>query len=84
MAKSTGDTEETYAATVQSVKDAAARIEGHINHTPVHTSSAVDSMAAPGQQLLFKCEVFQKGYVRTPLGMQIYCPSVGQSTCWRV
>jgi len=51
---------EQYAATLDSVKEAAARIAPHIRHTPVHTSSAVNQLAGGKHELFFKCEIFQR------------------------
>ncbi|MCU1264189.1 MAG: Pyridoxal-5-phosphate-dependent protein [Acidobacteria bacterium] len=44
--------------TIQSIKEAAARIAGHIHHTPVMTSRAFDKVA--GKQVFFKCENLQR------------------------
>ncbi len=44
--------------TFQLIKDAAARIAGHVHHTPVMTSRAFDQVA--GKQVFFKCENLQR------------------------
>ena len=44
--------------TFQSIQEAAARIDGHIHHTPVMTSRAFDQAA--GKQVFFKCENLQR------------------------
>lgn len=43
----------------QDIKDAMKRIQGIANHTPVMTSSSIDSMT--NCNVFFKCENFQKG-----------------------
>ena len=43
----------------QDVKDAMKRIQGIANHTPVMTSSSINSMT--NCNIFFKCENFQKG-----------------------
>jgi len=48
----------TYAVTLQEIRDAARRIEGHAHRTPVLTSSAIDELT--GRKLFFKCEQFQR------------------------
>ncbi|GAQ84128.1 serine racemase [Klebsormidium nitens] len=50
----------TYAADIDSIKDAQKRIAPYAHVTPVLTSSSVDGLAK-GRSLHFKCEVFQKG-----------------------
>ncbi len=47
-----------YAASLDDVRAAAARIEGKAHRTPVITCSALDAMA--GRSLFFKCENLQK------------------------
>ncbi len=44
--------------TLDDVRGAAARIEGHAHRTPVLTSRALDALA--GRRLFFKCEPFQR------------------------
>ena len=41
-----------------SIKDAAARIHGHVRRTPVDTCSFINRLAG-GKDVLFKCELFQ-------------------------
>ena len=48
-----------YAATLASVQEAAARIQGHVIRTPVMTCSTLSRLS--GHKLFFKCENFQKG-----------------------
>lgn len=48
----------TYAASIDSIREAAKRIASYIHHTPVMTSATLDSMA--GRSLFFKCELLQK------------------------
>lgn len=48
-----------YAATLESVQEAAKRIEPYAHKTPVLTCSTLDSLS--GHELFFKCEIFQKG-----------------------
>ncbi|KAI8469135.1 MAG: serine/threonine dehydratase [Monoraphidium minutum] len=48
-----------YAASLDEIRAAAARIAPHAKVTPVLTCGSIDRIA--GRQLLFKCEVFQKG-----------------------
>jgi threonine dehydratase len=48
----------TYAADLQSIQDAARRIEGGVHRTPILTSSALDERA--GRSLFLKCENLQK------------------------
>lgn len=52
-----------YAATLDDIQAAAARIAGHGHITPVLTCSTLDRLA--GHNLHFKAEVFQKGYAVT-------------------
>lgn len=52
--------EQKYAASLDDIKAAAARIAGQAHVTPVLTSSTLDRLAG-GHNLHFKCEVFQKG-----------------------
>jgi len=47
-----------YAADLEAVRAAAARIAPHAHRTPVLTSATLDGMA--GRRLLLKCENFQK------------------------
>jgi threonine dehydratase len=49
---------DTYAATLDDVREAAKRIAGKAQRTPVMTCSALDRRA--GRALFFKCENFQK------------------------
>ncbi|MDT9599382.1 pyridoxal-phosphate dependent enzyme [Sphingosinicella rhizophila] len=44
--------------TLDLIREAAARIEGRVNRTPVMTSETLDAMA--GARLFFKCENLQK------------------------
>ena len=48
----------TYAADLDKLLAAAARIEGKAHKTPVITCQTLDAMA--GRSLYFKCELFQK------------------------
>src|SRR5205085_5523126 len=48
----------TYAADLDSVRDAARRIAGFAHRTPVMTCRTLDALA--GRRLFFKCENFQK------------------------
>lgn len=48
-----------YAASLASVREAAARIRDHVIRTPVMTCSTLDQLS--GHRLFFKCENFQKG-----------------------
>jgi threonine dehydratase len=43
---------------IEDIRQAATRIEGHVHRTPVLTCDAVDRLA--GASLFFKCENFQK------------------------
>lgn len=47
-----------FAANLESVQQAAARIRGHAHQTPVMTCQTINRMA--GRELFFKCENFQK------------------------
>src|SRR5262245_10552841 len=47
-----------YAATVEDVREAAARIAGRAHRTPVMTCATLDRLA--GRALFFKCEQWQK------------------------
>jgi serine racemase len=49
---------ENGAISLSEIKNAADKIQGHANVTPVFQCSALDAMA--GLDLYFKCEVFQK------------------------
>ena len=44
--------------TIESIKAAAARIDGHIHHTPVITSRSFNERA--GREVFFKCENLQR------------------------
>jgi threonine dehydratase len=48
----------TYAATLDQIRTAHARIQPYVHRTPVLTASSLDEMA--GRSLFFKCENFQK------------------------
>lgn len=48
----------TYAATLDQIRTAHARIQPYVHRTPVLTASSLDEMA--GRALFFKCENFQK------------------------
>src|SRR4051794_5352259 len=48
----------TYAADLDAVRDAAARIAGFVHRTPVMTSETLDRLA--GRHVYFKCENLQK------------------------
>lgn len=48
----------TYAADLDAVREAAARIAGFVHRTPVMTSETLDRVA--GRQVYFKCENLQK------------------------
>jgi threonine dehydratase/serine racemase len=48
-----------YAATIDDVRAAAARIDGRTHRTPVATCASLDARA--GRRLFFKCEHLQKG-----------------------
>jgi threonine dehydratase/serine racemase len=48
----------TYAATLDQIRTAHARIRPYVHRTPVLTASSLDEMA--GRPLFFKCENFQK------------------------
>jgi len=56
----TGDSTEGqgYAADIDSIREAQARIAPYIHRTPVLSSTSIDAMV--GKQLFFKCECFQK------------------------
>uniref|UniRef100_A0ACD5UE43 Uncharacterized protein n=1 Tax=Avena sativa TaxID=4498 RepID=A0ACD5UE43_AVESA len=47
-----------YAADINSIREAQARIAPYVHKTPVLTSTSIDTVA--GKQLFFKCECFQK------------------------
>jgi len=47
-----------YAADIDSIREAQARIAPHVHRTPVLSSTSIDAVA--GKQLFFKCECFQK------------------------
>ena len=47
-----------YAATLESISEAAERIAGSVHRTPVVTCETLDGLA--GRKLFFKCESFQK------------------------
>jgi threonine dehydratase/serine racemase len=47
-----------YAANLESMREAARRIEGHVHRTPVLTSRTLDGLA--GRSLFFKCENLQR------------------------
>ena len=47
-----------YAADIDSIREAQARIAPHVHRTPVLASTSIDAVA--GKQLFFKCECFQK------------------------
>eukprot|EP00898_Chlorokybus_atmophyticus_P003924 jgi/Chlat1/4532/Chrsp29S00335 len=54
-----------YAASLESIRQAAERIRPHVKLTPVLTSESLDRLASGGDggegvQLFFKCETFQK------------------------
>ncbi len=44
--------------TIENIKEAAARIDGHIHHTPVVTSRSFNERA--GREVFFKCENLQR------------------------
>jgi len=44
--------------TIDTIKEAAARIEPHVHRTPVFTSATIDRLC--GRQVYFKCENMQK------------------------
>ena len=48
----------SYAADLEAIRRAAARIEGHAHRTPVITCSTLDELA--GRRVHLKCENFQK------------------------
>src|SRR5438105_2809815 len=48
----------TYAADLDAVREAAARIAGFVHRTPVMTSETLDRLA--GRHVFFKCENLQK------------------------
>lgn len=45
-------------ATLDDIRAAAKRIQGHAHRTPIHTSLTLDGLA--GRELFFKCENFQR------------------------
>ncbi|CAN6229153.1 unnamed protein product, partial [Urochloa humidicola] len=47
-----------YAADIDSIREARARIAPYVHRTPVLSSTSIDAIA--GKQLFFKCECFQK------------------------
>jgi len=47
-----------YAADIDSIREAQARIAPYVHKTPVLTSTSIDAVA--GKQLFFKRECFQK------------------------
>jgi serine racemase len=47
-----------YAADINSIREAQARIAPYVHKTPVLSSTSIDAIA--GKQLFFKCECFQK------------------------
>lgn len=49
---------QTYAATLEDIREAASRIAPYAHRTPVMTCSTIDALA--GRSLFFKCEIFQK------------------------
>lgn len=49
----------SYAADLESIREARERIGAHVHTTPVMTSSSLDELA--GCHLFFKCELLQKG-----------------------
>ncbi|XP_078442371.1 serine racemase isoform X2 [Wolffia australiana] len=51
--------EKTYAADIESIRQAHARIDPYIHETPVLTSQTLDLLS--GKSLFFKSECFQKG-----------------------
>ena len=59
MALATSTSTLAYAATLESVRAAAERIEPHARLTPVMTCGTLDEMSS--RSLFFKCENFQKG-----------------------
>ncbi|XP_008667321.2 serine racemase-like isoform X1 [Zea mays] len=56
----TGDISEAqgYAADIDSIREAQARIAPYVHRTPVMSSTSIDAMV--GKKLFFKCECFQK------------------------
>jgi serine racemase len=56
----TGDStgRQGYAADIDSIREAQARIAPYVHRTPVLSSTSIDAMV--GKQLFFKCECFQK------------------------
>ncbi|GJN26782.1 hypothetical protein PR202_gb14741 [Eleusine coracana subsp. coracana] len=50
--------DQVYAADIQSIREAQARIAPYVHRTPVLSSTSIDAIA--GKQLFFKCECFQK------------------------
>lgn len=48
-----------YAASLETVREAAERVAPHARRTPVMTSRTLDQLA--GKALFFKCEMFQRG-----------------------
>jgi threonine dehydratase len=49
---------QSYAATIDDIREAAARIAPYAHRTPVMTSKTLDVMV--GRSLFFKCEMFQR------------------------
>nr|CAB3503128.1 unnamed protein product [Digitaria exilis] len=47
-----------YAADIDSIREAQARIAPYVHRTPVLSSTSIDAIV--GKQLFFKCECFQK------------------------
>lgn len=47
-----------YAADIDSIREAQARIAPYVHKTPILSSTSIDAIA--GKQLFFKCECFQK------------------------
>ncbi|KAJ1272209.1 hypothetical protein BS78_06G185400 [Paspalum vaginatum] len=47
-----------YAADIDSIREAQARIAPYVHRTPVLSSTSIDALV--GKQLFFKCECFQK------------------------
>jgi len=57
------------------IENAAERIRGKAQLTPVLTCSTLDELA--GRHLFFKCENFQKVFTLTLLKIQTSCGSLG-------
>uniref|UniRef100_A0A0A9A4Q2 Tryptophan synthase beta chain-like PALP domain-containing protein n=1 Tax=Arundo donax TaxID=35708 RepID=A0A0A9A4Q2_ARUDO len=49
---------QSYAADIDSIREAQARIAPYVHRTPVLSSTSIDAIV--GKQLFFKCECFQK------------------------